>query len=286
MVAMTAAFFVTLREGLEAALIVGIIVAYLVKTGHRDATRLVAIGVAAALGLSLVLGVIVAFTVGRMPLVVQETFEGLAAIFAVVVLTWMLFWMRRQGRAMKGELEASVDSALSRGSTYALVGLAFMAVLREGLETVLFLLAVLGSSGDTVMALAWAVFGLVVAVGIGWAIFAMGIRVNLRHFFTVTGFVLIFVAAGLCAYAVHELTGAGWLPITPVAFDLSGILPERGPIGSVLAGLLGYRSAPTWSELAAYLGYLIPVLVLFLAPSIRPAARLRGSDPRPQHPAA
>jgi high-affinity iron transporter len=275
---MTAAFFVTLREGLEAALIIGIIVAYLVKTGHRDAVRLVGLGVAAALGLALVIGVIVAFTVGRMPLAVQETFEGIAAILAVVVLTWMLFWMRKQGRAIKGELEASIDDALSRGSTYALVILAFGVVLREGLETVLFLLAVLGASGDTLVALTGAVLGLVVATVIGWAIFAMGRRINLGRFFNITGFVLIFVAAGLCAYAVHELTGAGWLPLTPVAFDLSGVLSERGPIGSVLSGLLGYRAAPTWSELIAYLGYLIPVLLIFLAPTIgfsrsRPASQ-------------
>ena len=264
---MVAAFFVTLREGLEAALIVGIIVAYLVKTDRRDALRWVAIGVAAALALALVVGIAVVALVGRMPLVVQETFEGLAAIFAVVVLTWMLFWMRRQGRAMKGELELGVNAALERGSAIALIALAFMAVLREGLETVLFLLAVLGSTGDVATAMLFAVLGLVVAVAIGVAIFALGVRIDLRRFFTLTGFVLIFVAAGLCAYAVHELTGAGWLPLTPVAFDLTTWLPETGPVGSVVAGLFGYRSAPTWSELIAYFGYLVPVLVLFLAPS-------------------
>ena len=178
--AVTAAFFITLREGLEAALIVGIIAAYLIKVGRRDALRLVAIGVVVALAVSVVVGVAVVATVGRMPIVVQETFEGLAALLAVVVLTWMLFWMRRQGRAMKGELEASVDAALDRGSTAALVGLAFVAVLREGLETVLFLLAILGATGDVLMAMLWALAGLVVAVGIGYAIFAMGVRINLR----------------------------------------------------------------------------------------------------------
>jgi high-affinity iron transporter len=180
----------------------------------------------------------------------------------------MLVWMRRQGRALTGELEAGVDAALERGSALALIALAFMAVLREGLETVLFLLAVLGSSGDVATALLFAVLGLVVAVAVGWAIFAMGVRLDLRRFFTVTGLVLIFVAAGLCAYAVHELTEAGWLPVTPVAFDLTFVLPESGPVGSVLAGLFGYRAAPTWSEVIAYVGYLVPVLVLFLAPSV------------------
>ena len=228
---MTAAFFVTLREGLEAALIVGIIVAYLVKVGRREAVRFVAYGVAAAVAVSVVVGAAVVNTVGDLPEVAQETFEGIAALLAVVVLTWMLFWMRRQGRAMKGELEASVDAALGRGSTLALAGLAFVAVAREGLETVLFMLAILGSTENMAATMFGAVIGLVVAVAIGWAIFAMGVRVSLRQFFTVTGIVLIFVSAGLLAQAVHEFTEAGWLPETAVAFDLSGILSRDGLLG-------------------------------------------------------
>ncbi len=267
MPAMTSAFFVTLREGLEAALIVGIIVAYLVKVGRRDAVRLVAYGVAAAVAVSVAVGVVVFATVGELPEVAQETFEGIAAVLAVVVLTWMLFWMRRQGRAMQGELETSVAAALDRGSTLALAGLAFVAVVREGLETVLFMLAIVGSSDDVVATMLGATLGLAVAIAIGYAIFAMGVRVNLRQFFTATGILLIFVAAGLLAHAVHEFTEAGWLPETAVAFDLSGVLSRDGLIGSMLAGLFGYRPAPTWSELIAYFAYLIPVLVIFLAPS-------------------
>jgi high-affinity iron transporter len=264
---MTSAFFVTLREGLEAALIVGIIVAYLVKVGRRDAIRLVASGVAAAVAVSVAVGVVVFATVGELPDVAQETFEAIAAVLAVVVLTWMLFWMRRQGRAMQGELETSVASALHRGSTVALAGLAFVAVVREGLETVLFMLAIVGSSEDVVATMLGATLGLAVAVAVGYAIFAMGVRVNLRQFFTATGILLIFVAAGLLAHAVHEFTEAGWLPETAVAFDLSGVLDRDGLIGSMLAGLFGYRPAPTWSELIAYFAYLIPVLVIFLAPA-------------------
>ncbi len=268
---MTSAFFVTLREGLEAALIVGIIVAYLVKVGRRDAIRLVAYGVAAAVAVSVAVGVVVFATVGELPEVAQETFEGIAAVLAVVVLTWMLFWMRRQGRAMQGELETSVAAALDRGSTLALAGLAFVAVVREGLETVLFMLAIVGSSEDVVATMLGATLGLVTAVAIGYAIFAMGVRVNLRQFFTATGILLIFVAAGLLAHAVHAFTEAGWLPETAVAFDLSGVLDRDGLIGSMLAGLFGYRPAPTWSELIAYFAYLIPVLVIFLAPARTPA---------------
>jgi high-affinity iron transporter len=261
--AVTAAFFLMLREGLEAALIVGIIAAYLVKIGRSDALPKIWAGVIAAVAVSVLAGIAVAVTVGQLPLGLRAVIEGVAALAAVVVLTWMLFWMRRQGRAMKGELESGVDAALQVGSTSALAWLAFIAVVREGLETALFLFAIGASSGPVLQTLAAAAAGLAVAVGIGWAIFRMGIRIDLRRFFTITGVVLIFVSAGLCAYAVHEFTEAGILPPTPVAFNIGGILPETSPLGSVLAGLFGYRSAPTVLELVAYLAYLIPVLILF-----------------------
>src|SRR5262245_17383685 len=139
---MTAAFFLALREGLEASLIVGIVLAYLVKVGRKDAIRVALLGVGLALLLSLVVGVAISVTIGRLPLAVQATFEGLTAIAAVVVLTWMLFWMRRQGRAVKGQLESEVSAALDKGSARALVALAFVVVIREGLETTLFMLAI------------------------------------------------------------------------------------------------------------------------------------------------
>ena len=261
---MTAAFFLMLREGLEAALIVGIICAYLVKLDRRDALPRIFLGVGAAIALSIVAGLVIVLTIGRLPLVVQETIEGLAALFAVGVLTWMLFWMRRQGRALKGELERGVDDALAIGSTTALFWLAFVAVIREGLETVLFLFAIGSSAGDTVPFLLAAAAGLAVAVGIGYAIFALGVRIDLRRFFTITGIVLIFVSAGLVAFAIGEFTEAGLLPVTPVVFDLGAVLPESSPLGSVLAGLFGYRSAPTVLEVVGYVAYLVPVLILFV----------------------
>ena len=261
---MTAAFFLMLREGLEAALIVGIIAAYLVKVGRRDALGKVFLGVAAAVALSVGAGILVVTTVGRLPLVVQETLEGVAALAAVAVLTWMLFWMRRQGRAMKGELERGVDQALVVGSTTAHAGLAFFAVVREGLETVLFLFAIWSSSGDVTGLMLASLAGLAGAIGIGYAIFAMGIRIDLRKFFTITGVVLIFVSAGLVSFAIAEFTEAGILPVTPVVFDLGNVLPETSALGSILAGLFGYRSAPTVLQVIGYLAYLIPVLVIFV----------------------
>jgi high-affinity iron transporter len=261
---MTAAFFLMLREGLEAALIVGIIAAYLVRIDRRDALPKIWVGVIAALGLSAVAGVVVVATVGKLPLVVQETFEGLAGVTAVAVLTWMIFWMRRHGRSIKGELERGVDAALSTDRTLALAGLAFVAVLREGLETVLFLLAILASAGAGLPTALGAVAGLAIAVGIGWAIFTAGVRINLGRFFTLTGIVLVFVSAGLIAFAIHEFGEAGLIANGGSAFDLGAVLPETSPLGSLLAGLFGYRSEPTPLELAGYLAYLIPVLTLFI----------------------
>jgi high-affinity iron transporter len=266
-----------LREGLEAALIVGIIAAYLVRIGRRDALGGVWLGVGLAVALSVGAGILVVATVGRLPLVVQETLEGLAALIAVAVLTWMLFWMRRQGRALKGQLEHGVDTALGQGSTLALVGLAFVAVAREGLESMLFLLAIGSASSGAALTLVGALAGLVVAVGIGWAIFALGVRVNLKAFFTATGVVLIFVAAGLCAFAVDEFAEAGLFVNAGAVYDVGSVLPETSPLGSVLAGLFGFRSAPTPLEAAAYFLYLVPVLLLFVLDDRLPFRRQRVS---------
>src|SRR5829696_3131559 len=261
---MLATFFLMLREGLEAALIVGIVAAYLVKIDRRDALPKIALGVVSAIGLSIAIGLVVTLTIERVPLVVQETLEGLAAVLAVGVLTWMLFWMRRQGRALKGELEHGADAALTRNSTRALVALAFLAVIREGVETVLFMIPILSFNGTGIDIVLGGLLGLAVAVAVGWAIFVAGVRVNLRRFFTATGVVLIFVSAGLVAFAIAEFGEAGLIPNTGVAFNIQSSLPDNGPIGSVVRGLFGYRAAPTPLELIGYLAYLIPVLFLFI----------------------
>ena len=261
---MLATFFLMLREGLEAALIVGIIAAYLVKIGRRDALPKIVTGVVAAVGLSIGLGLVITLTIEKLPLVVQETLEGIAALLAVGVLTWMLFWMRRQGRAIKGELEHGVDLALSQGSTRALVALAFLAVVREGVETVLFMIPILSFNGTGIDIVLGGVAGLAISVAAGWAIFAAGVRINLRRFFTVTGTILIFVAAGLVAFAIAEFGEAGLFVNSGAAFDLNRVLPDNGPIGSVLRGLFGYRSAPTPLEVIGYVAYLLPVLFLFV----------------------
>src|SRR3954466_15244941 len=173
-------FFLMLREGLEAALIVGIISAYLVRIGRREALPWIVAGVLAAVGVSVVAGIAVVSTIGRLPLVVQETLEGLAALAAVAVLTWMLFWMRRQGRAMKGELERDVDEALGDGRAVDLVGLAFIAAAREGLEHGLCRIALVSSQASSPSLVCGGLLGRATAVAVGVAIFAFGVRVNLR----------------------------------------------------------------------------------------------------------
>jgi len=265
---MLTVFLILLREGLEAALVVGIVIGYLVKIGRRDALRWVWIGIVAALVVSVGLGVLVFVTIGDLPSAIQEPIEGLAAVFAVGVLTWMLFWMRRQGRALKGELEGQLDDALRAGSTAALVGLAFVAIVREGLETALFLLALFRSaaaSGEFSPELPLAgLAGLAVAVLLGSAIVRGAIRLNLRRFFSLTGVVILLVAAGLVSSAIGSFVDAGWLPSGAPAINLAGLLPETSPLGSLLAGLLGYRAQPTALQLIGYFGYLVPVLGLFV----------------------
>src|SRR4029079_14867428 len=193
---MAATFFLMLREGLEAALIVGIIAAYLVKIGRNDELPKVWAGVGAALGLSIVAGIVIVATIGRLPLVVQETLGGVAGLIAVAGLPVMLFWMRRQGRAMKGELERGVDAALTAGGTMALVGLAFVAVIREGLETPLFVLALIPSLGASPTVPLGGILGLAVAVGVGWAIFVGGRRAALGRFSRSPGAALCSCRAG------------------------------------------------------------------------------------------
>jgi high-affinity iron transporter len=277
---MLTVFLILLREGLEAALVVGIVIGNLVKIGRRDALRWVWIGIVAALVVSVGLGVLVFVTIGDLPSAIQEPIEGLAAVFAVGVLTWMLFWMRRQGRALKGELEGQLDDALRAGSTAALVGLAFVAIVREGLETALFLLALFRSaaaSGDLSPELPLAgLAGLAVAVLLGWAIVRGAIRLNLRRFFSLTGVVILLVAAGLVSSAIGSFVDAGWLPSGAPAINLAGLLPETSPLGSLLAGLFGYRAQPTALQLIGYFGYRVPVLGLFVGGDrLRPLRRPR-----------
>lgn len=284
---MGASFVIALREGIEAALIVSIVLAYLKQVGASDRAKYVWAGTAIAVVLSAIVGVAIFVAGAEFEGEAEEIFEGLVTLAAVTVLTWMIFWMRRQGARIRTELQEKVDTALVAGG-FALAGLAFFAVLREGIETALFLFAaaqgtaVEGSEVSAVTQLVGAVLGLAIAVILGVLIYRGGIRMNLRSFFRVTGMLLVVVAAGLFAYALHELQEAGWLPfLESTAYDLSATLPDDSGLGAILRGLVGYNADPTWLEVVGWAGYLIVVGGLFLR-----TPKMPGEKSRPQHEAS
>ncbi|MGH2672972.1 MAG: iron uptake transporter permease EfeU [Actinomycetota bacterium] len=267
---MGAAFIIALREGIEAALIVSIVLAYLKQLGRTDRSRLVWLGTALAVLLSAATGTVI-FAVGAdFEGTAEQVFEGLVTLTAVCVLTWMIFWMRRQGARIKSELQHKVDTALVAGGL-ALAALAFFAVLREGVETALFLFAAAEGTavegGGVGAQLVGAALGLVLAVVLGVLLYRGGIRINLRSFFKITGAILIVVAAGLFAYSVHELQEAGWFPFLEAhAYDVSATLPDDEGVGAVLRGLVGFNADPGVLELLAWVTYLVVVGALYLRP--------------------
>jgi high-affinity iron transporter len=269
------AFLIMLREGTEAAIIVGIVSSYLAQTGRRQWLPAVWIGIIGAIVACVALAAGLNAAGAEFPQRQQEMFEGCVAVIAVVMLTSMVFWMRKAARSIASDLRASVDAALSRQnrSGFALASLAFLAVGREGLETIFFLSAIVQQSHGRSI-LIGAALGLICAFGIGSAIYVGGTRINLRRFFQWTGVFIIFVAAGLLAGAVRAFHEAGiWNGFQGATFDLSNILPADGILGTLLGGFFGYQEAPTVGELVAYFGFLIPVLALFFTrPYRRPTA--------------
>ena len=258
-----------LREGIEAALIVGIIASYLQQTGRGQWMPAVWIGVLLAGALALFVGGGLELVSAEFPQKQQELFEGIVGLVAVGILTSMVFWMRKVARSVKHSLQTSLDQALgnSQHQVFALIAMVFFAVAREGLETVFFLLAVFqqseGASGPI-----GALLGLIVAVAVGVAIYKGGLRMNLTLFFRWTGLFILVVAAGVLSNSVQALHEAGlWNHLQDVVFDISRTLPMDGPAGSVLAGMFGYQDTPTVSVLAAYLLYLIGTLFLFFMPA-------------------
>ena len=281
---MGASFVIALREGIEAALIVSIVLAYLKQLGASDRARLVWWGTGVAVALSAAVGTGIFIAGAEFEGTAEEVFEGLVTLAAVGVLTWMIFWMRRQGSRIRSELQEKVDTAIVSGGL-ALAGLAFFAVLREGVETALFLFAaakgtaVEGTAVAPATQVTGALLGLALAVVLGVLLYRGGIRMNLRSFFRVTGLILIVVAAGLFAYSLHELQEAGWLPVLEAhAFDLSASLPDDAGAGAILRGLVGYNADPTWLEVVGWAAYLVVVGGLFLGRSVQP-----GTKSRPEH---
>lgn len=265
-------FVITLREGVEASLIVGIIAAFLVKEGRRDAMRQMWIGVAIAIALCTAVGVGLNVVGEELPQREQEALETVIGVIAVGMITYMIIWMTRHARGIKAELEGEAASALAAGSAMALVAMAFLAVLREGFETSVFLLAAFQDATDTAAAGTGAVLGLLGAVAIGFGLYRGGVRINLSRFFRITGLVLVFVAAGLLASAAHTANEAGWLnSFQSQAIDLSWLVDPGTVTSSLLTGMLGLRPTMTVAEVTVYLAYAIPMALYVLWPrSLRP----------------
>ena len=269
---MFANYLIGLREGLEATLVVTILLAYLVKTNNRNRLRVLWAGVAAAVCISLAFGALLSYGSASMSFEAREAFGGILSIAAVGFVTWMVFWMRRMARSMKADLQGKIDAALAIGPL-ALASTAFIAVGREGLETSLFLWTATKATGSTVAPLIGATLGLASAVLIGWGLYRRAININLSSFFTWTGAGLIIVAAGVLAYGVHDLQEASWLPgVNSLAFDVSNTIRPDSWYGSLLKGVFNFSPASTWLELATWIAYAAPTMTLFIRPSRQPRA--------------
>ncbi|WP_260515437.1 iron uptake transporter permease EfeU [Serratia fonticola] len=261
-------FLIMFREGLEAALIVSLIASYLKRTQRGQWLGVVWIGVIVAVALCLALGIFINETTGEFPQKQQELFEGLVAVVAVCILTYMVFWMRKVSRSVKVHLEGAIDNALNSGKRqgWALVAMVFFAVAREGLESVFFLLAAFQQDVG-IAAPIGAMLGLACAIVVGMLIYWGGIKLHLAKFFKWTSLFILFVAAGLAAGAIRAFHEAGlWNHFQDIAFDLSNQLSTHSLLGTLLEGMFGYQEAPSVSEVAVYFLYLIPALIFFFLP--------------------
>ncbi len=256
-------YLIGLREGLEAALVVGILVAYLVKVDRRDGLVPLWLGVGAAVALSLGFGALLTFTSQSLSFEAQETFGGVMSILAVGFVTWMIFWMRRAARSMRAELHGRLDAALAMG-TMALVVTAFVAVAREGLETALFLWANAQATESTLQPLVGAVLGLLTAIVLGYLIYRRAVTLDLSKFFAWTGLGLIVVAAGVLAYGFHDLQEAGIITFgSATVWDISSWYSVTSWYGAILKGIFNFSPTMTVLEVVVWCAYLVPTMFLF-----------------------
>jgi high-affinity iron transporter len=275
-------YLIGLREGLEAALVVSILIAYLVKSERRHLLPRVWLGVAIAVAVSLAFGALLTFGPKGLTFEAQELIGGVLSIIAVAFVTWMIFWMARAARSMSTALRSRVDQAVEAGP-WSLTVVAMLAVGREGLETALFLWAATQATtrqtGGTSVPLLGAALGLATAVLLGYLIYRGALKINLTRFFTWTGSFLIVVAAGVLAYGVHDLQEARFLPgLYVLAFDVSQAVPPGSWYGTLLKGIFNFSPATTQLELAAWLLYFVPVLSVFL---VKVRQRAQPSTPAP-----
>ena len=268
-----------LREGLEASLVVSILVAFLVRTNRRSELPRVWVGVAIAVLVSV--GVTLGLTLTQQALTfeAQEALGGSLSIIAVGFVTWMIFWMRRNARTLSSDLRGKLDDAIRIGPV-AVVVMSALAVGREGLETAVFFFAAAQAAGETTRPLIGFLLGIATSVALAYLLYRGAVKINLGKFFTVTGFFLIFVAAGILAYGVHDLQEAGILPgLTTLAFDVSAAIPPDSWYGTLLKGVLNFSPRTTVLEAVVWVGYVAVVLTLFLRPQRRTVATAPAATP-------
>lgn len=264
-------FVIGLREGLEAALIVGMVAAFCVRSGRRDSLRWVWLGVGLAIALCIGVGVTLELVQRGLPQVQQERLEAGVAAVAVAMVTYMVIWMRRNSRSLSGQLDAAAGAALASGSVVALIVMAFLAVLREGFETAVFTIAAFNSAENPAASASGLLLGLAVASGLGYGIYRGGVRINLSKFFRVTGVVLVLVAAGLVVSALHSAHSGGWVTIGQQrTVDLSWLVAGGSVRAALLTGMLGLQPEPVLIEIIGWLAYLIPVGLYVAWPPKRP----------------
>lgn len=267
-----------LREGVEAAIIVAILLGYLNRLDRRSEARWVWAGTIAAVLVSIAIGIVLWTTLGGLEGSAEQFTEGLIAFAAAGLLTWMIFWMARQARSIKGRLHSQVDTALAAGGATALATLAFVAVVREGIESALFLISTTVGDGSSGTQLVGGLVGLAAAAGIGALFYVGSTRIDLRSFFRLTGVLIIAFAAGLVSKGIHEFQELGVLPtLNEHLWDLGILDPSTDTVGRFLKSLFGWTPRPSLLMAVAYLAYLLPVLVLFLKMTA-PAVPSRRTD--------
>jgi high-affinity iron transporter len=266
---MLANLLIGLREGLEASLIVGILVAYLVKIDRRDVLPKIWVGVIAAIVLAIAVGTLLTFGLATLPPDVEPLIAGIMSILATGLVTWMIFWMARTARDLRGNLRNDIDKHLA-GAGWGLVLLAFFAVGREGIETAVFIWAAAQVTQNSVLPLLGALLGLAISVTLGYLIYRGMVRLNLSKFFTWSGALLIVVAAGVLVNGFGDLQEIGIFPgVNTIAFDVAAAIPEESWYGSLLKGIFGFSAVMNWGQVVLWIAFVGVTLALFLRTTLR-----------------
>jgi high-affinity iron transporter len=269
-------YLIGLREGIEAALVMSILLTYLVRTNRNPLIKFVWYGVGAAAVASIVIAIALESISGELSQTLEPIFAGTVSIVAVGFVTWMIFWMKRSARTISSDLRNQLDNAAVSGGAMAVAAMAFVAVLREGAETAIFFWAAAHATGNSVASVVGLVLGLSTAVVVGWIFYRSTSTINLSKFFKITSILLVFVAAGVLSYGIHEFQEVGWLPGEDnVLLDLSGVLVEGSFLATLVSGLFNLKPTTTMLQVIGYVSYSVTVLYFLLKGKVAPAIPAR-----------